>query len=228
MDRGAWWVTVLLYGFTKELDMTKKLNTTTTYGEGQVSSAEVQILNSKISETATGNPKGMMLYLEVNDVWGLGLTRRLTVPAQAAAESNLACTAWKGLTGRRGQRGAKGAENPGTSALCQALCTYPIHTASFRQAGLRSPISCKENPAGSEMWCAGVLRCAQLCDPVDHSPPGSSVRGISQARMLEWVAISYSRDLPDPGIKPKSPAVPALAGGFFIPLPPEKPPGDGR
>ena len=32
-----------------------------------------------------------------------------------------------------------------------------------------------------------------LCDPVDCSPPDSSVRGISQARILEWVAISFSR-----------------------------------
>ena len=32
-----------------------------------------------------------------------------------------------------------------------------------------------------------------LCDPVNHSPPGSSVRGISQARILEWVAIPSSR-----------------------------------
>ena len=32
-----------------------------------------------------------------------------------------------------------------------------------------------------------------LCDPIDCSPPGSSVRGILQARMLEWVAIPSSR-----------------------------------
>ena len=32
-----------------------------------------------------------------------------------------------------------------------------------------------------------------LCDPMDHSLPGSSVHGISQARILEWVAISFSR-----------------------------------
>ena len=35
--------------------------------------------------------------------------------------------------------------------------------------------------------------CPTLCDPVDYSPPGSSVHGISQARILEWVAISSSR-----------------------------------
>ena len=35
--------------------------------------------------------------------------------------------------------------------------------------------------------------CLTLCDPVDCSPPGSSVHGILQARILEWVAISLSR-----------------------------------
>ena len=35
--------------------------------------------------------------------------------------------------------------------------------------------------------------CLALCDPVDCSPPGSSVRGILQARILEWVVIPFSR-----------------------------------
>ena len=39
------------------------------------------------------------------------------------------------------------------------------------------------------------------------SPSSSSVHGIFQARILERVAISFSRDLPDPGIEPKSPAL---------------------
>ena len=48
-----------------------------------------------------------------------------------------------------------------------------------------------------------------LCDPMDCSPPGSSVHGILPARVLEWVAIPFSRDLPSPGIKPGSPALQA-------------------
>ena len=45
---------------------------------------------------------------------------------------------------------------------------------------------------------------------MDCSLPGSSVHGILQARLLEWVAISFSRgDLPDPGIEPGSPALKA-------------------
>ena len=35
--------------------------------------------------------------------------------------------------------------------------------------------------------------CPTLCDPIDGSPPGSSVHGIFQARVLEWGAIAFSR-----------------------------------
>ena len=41
--------------------------------------------------------------------------------------------------------------------------------------------------------------CLTLCDPVDYSPPGSSVHGILQASILEWVAISFSRGSSPPG-----------------------------
>ena len=42
--------------------------------------------------------------------------------------------------------------------------------------------------------CAKSLQlCPAVCDPMDWSPPGSSVHGILQARILEWVAISSSR-----------------------------------
>ena len=51
------------------------------------------------------------------------------------------------------------------------------------------------------------LSCVRLCDPMDCSLPGFSVHGIFQARVLEWVAISFSRDLPDPWIEPGSPAL---------------------
>ena len=65
----------------------------------------------------------------------------------------------------------------------------------------------------------GEVLVAQLCltlfDPMDCSPPGSSVHGIFQARILEWVAIPSPGDLPNPGIEPTSLACPALAGGLF-------------
>ena len=56
--------------------------------------------------------------------------------------------------------------------------------------------------------CLLVTRsCPTLCDPMDCTQPGSSVHGILQARILEWVAISSSRDLPNPGIEPRSPVL---------------------
>ena len=55
--------------------------------------------------------------------------------------------------------------------------------------------------------CCQSLSCVQLCDPMDPSLPDLSVRGISQARILEWGAICSLGDLPDPGIEPVSPAL---------------------
>ena len=55
----------------------------------------------------------------------------------------------------------------------------------------------------------------QLSYLMDCRLPGSSVHGIFQARMLEWVAIFCSRDLPDARIEPTSLVSPALAGRFF-------------
>ena len=53
--------------------------------------------------------------------------------------------------------------------------------------------------------------CPTLCDPMDCRLSGSSIHGIFQARVLEWISISFSRDLPGPGIKPGSPALQADA-----------------
>ena len=65
--------------------------------------------------------------------------------------------------------------------------------------------------AGSE---GGLLAqsCPTLLDPVDCSPPGSSVHGVLQARILEWVAISFSRGSSS-GIEPTSPALQASLYG---------------
>ena len=51
--------------------------------------------------------------------------------------------------------------------------------------------------------------CPTLCDPMDCSSPGSSVHGILQARILEWVAIPSPGDLLNPGIEPRSLTLPA-------------------
>ena len=51
--------------------------------------------------------------------------------------------------------------------------------------------------------------CPTLCDPMDNSPPGSSLRGIFQARILSGLLFPSPRDLSDPGIEPWSLALQA-------------------
>ena len=54
--------------------------------------------------------------------------------------------------------------------------------------------------------------CPTLCDPIDCSPPGSSVHGISQVSILEWVAVSFSKGTSHPRNQTQ---VSYTAGGFF-------------
>ena len=62
-----------------------------------------------------------------------------------------------------------------------------------------------------------------FCNPLDCNLLGSSVRGIFQARILKWVAISSSRGSSNPEVKPVSPASHTSVDGFFTPVPPRKP-----
>ena len=68
--------------------------------------------------------------------------------------------------------------------------------------------------------CLVTKSCQSLCDPMDCSPPGSSVHGILQARILEWVAISFSRGSSRPKDQTQ---VSLIAGRFFTIQPPGKP-----
>ena len=68
--------------------------------------------------------------------------------------------------------------------------------------------------------------CPAVCDPMDYSFPGSSVHGILQARILEWVAISFSRGSSWPRDRTH---IFCLASGFFNTEPrgkPTEPPGE--
>ena len=92
------------------------------------------------------------------------------------------------------------------------------------------PVLCSSFPPAicfhvAVYMCACVLShsaCLNL-DHLDCSPPGSFVHGIFQTRILEWVAILFSRRSSDPRIKPTSFASPAVAGGFFPTEPLGKP-----
>ena len=55
-----------------------------------------------------------------------------------------------------------------------------------------------------EEYACVLYSVMSVCATMDFSLPGSSVHGISQARILEWVAFESPGDFPEPGIKPAS------------------------
>ena len=68
---------------------------------------------------------------------------------------------------------------------------------------------------GGKRACSVTQSCPILCELMMCSPPDSSVHGIIQARILEWVAISFLRGSSRPRDRTESPGPPALAGTFF-------------
>ena len=80
--------------------------------------------------------------------------------------------------------------------------------------------------AYSELSISMCATCCRvwLCDPTDCSPPGSSVHGILQARILKWAVFPSPGDLPGPGIEPASPEAPILQVDSLPAKPSGKPP----
>ena len=76
------------------------------------------------------------------------------------------------------------------------------------------------SPHGMKNTCVFVCMClvasvvSSSCDPMDCSPPGSSVHKISRQEYWSGLPFPLPGDLPDPGIEPRSLTSPALAGGF--------------
>ena len=73
------------------------------------------------------------------------------------------------------------------------------------------------------MRAQSLQSCPTLCDPRDRSPPGSSVRGILQARILDWVAMPSSGIFPIRALNSYLPASPALQVNSLPSEPPGKP-----
>ena len=88
---------------------------------------------------------------------------------------------------------------------------------------LKSPLCSlsERSPLNTYCWkvheCVCTLSCLTLCNPMDRSPPGSSVHGILQARLLEWIAMPFSSQPRD------RTRVSCIAGGFFTAEPLGKP-----
>ena len=68
-----------------------------------------------------------------------------------------------------------------------------------------------------------IQPCVTLCDLMDCSPPGSSVHGILQARILEWVAMPFSRIFLTQGLNSRLPASPAFQADTLPTEPPGRP-----
>ena len=110
---------------------------------------------------------------------------------------------------------------PGSKDRVLNQCQHWFHFShSPNSLWPQSPWTCRAfcSSRESEVKLLVTQLCLTLCDPMDYSPHGSSVHGIFQARILEWVTISG--DLPDPGIKLRSPA---LEADSLPSEPPEKP-----
>ena len=75
---------------------------------------------------------------------------------------------------------------PNTSSILRCCCTR----------------DCELLGHALPLFCSVAKSCLTLCDPVDCNPPGSSVHGIFQAKILEWVAISSSRGYSRPRDQP--------------------------
>ena len=104
-------------------------------------------------------------------------------------------------------------------------CNWSIFLWHLRglsdMAEVKGSIPCWMHQKRSKIWSRGVcicqlLSCVRLCNPMDYSPPGSSVHRSFQARILEWAwHFPPPGDLPGPGIKPTPSGSPALPAGFF-------------
>ena len=107
----------------------------------------------------------------------------------------------------------------GKSSACNAgdLGSIP---GSGRSPGQSKTLALGQetSPGTMEPVCSCVCiapslhSCPTLCDPMDCSPPGSSVHGILQARMLEWVAIPFSRGSFQPRDQTQ---ISCIADGYF-------------
>ena len=93
--------------------------------------------------------------------------------------------------------------------------------------------------AGDEVWCLvkklrshttvcllkSLQSCTILCDPLDCNLPGFSVHGVLPARILEWVAMPFSRGSSWPRDRTHVSCVSCTADGFFTSEPPGRPQG---
>ena len=132
------------------------------------------------------------------------------------------------LTAHRSRQARRGTRRKGPARLRLQLdpkgkgdLHHPWSSISLRwgeealveEMGAQTPAFIKAPSLYVGMHAKLLQSCPTLCDPMDCSPPGSSVHGILQARILEWVDMPSSRGSPYPGIEAASTVTPALQVG---------------
>ena len=106
--------------------------------------------------------------------------------------TQVSCIAGRVLTSWVTKEGMQCFTNP--RVLPGFLCRKVLTTSTTYATYLLPPLPlCKMCSLARCCCCLVTKSCPTLCDPMDCSPPGSSIHGIPQARVLEWVAISFSR-----------------------------------
>jgi len=108
------------------------------------------------------------------------------------------CSMLCGNLGRRGFWGRMDACIYMVGSLC---CTFETITTLLTSYAM--------------LWAKSLQAWLTLCDPMVYSPPGSTVHGILQARILEWVAVLSSRGSSRPRDRNHVSCVSCFAGGFF-------------
>ena len=113
-----------------------------------------------------------------------------------------------------GREGLRGIGNLFTSSTTSSHSRGTTPPTSFSLSPFVQPILLRAKSLQS---------CPALCDPMDYSPPGSSVHGIFQARILEWIAISSSRGSSRPRDQTRVSCGSCIIGRFFTAEPSRKP-----
>ena len=138
-----------------------------------------------------------LLAMQETQIWSLGQKD----PREKGIATHSSILAWRiSWTEEPGRLQFTGSQRVGYG---WATKTVTLSLCSVVYKNIKSPCCLC-------VWVAQL--CATLCDPIDCSPPGSSIHGILQAGILEWVAMSFPRGSSQPR---DWTWVSCIAGGFF-------------
>ena len=109
--------------------------------------------------------------------------------------------------------------------FCLLLCNHQSFITDFSKGNMVLILwsMCAQGVCVHVCGCSVTQLCPTLCDPTDCNPLGSSFHGIFQTRILEQVAICYTRGSSQLWDQTTYLVSPALAGRFFTTMPPGKP-----